>query len=323
MKPLELQTIERLWQPLLRDLAAELVAVGDELQIWCPAGEVHVGRDRRGRLPATRLPADLGTEAQRTMAGRYWWSVPVVGGPWLVSLKCPAGTTAAVVVGGPMHERLESMSRLLRLEGLLNLLVSTLEQVVNEEPGHWNRVRHLAVNLGIELGLDDAHLFDLEVAALVHDIGKAQLPPDLLRQQAPLTLAQRQQLASHALLGAALVRNLPGMARVAELVAAHHEAPDGSGYPYGLSGDHVSLSAMIIGVADAFDAMTHHRPYAQPHTYRETIAALAEPPGRFSGRVLQTLTKMLCQWGMLDSQPPVPEPETPGQDPVARPASDF
>lgn len=320
VKPLELQTLERLWQPLLRDLTRELTAIGTDLQVWYPVGDRWAGRSDRNRLPPTALPAPLGRAGGQSFAGRQWWLVTVIGHPWLISLKAPQ-PPATLPLTVSTRDRLETMARLLRLEGLLQLLVTTLESVVSEEPGHWNRVRHLAVALGLELGFDDEALFELEIAALVHDVGKAQLPGELLRRTGPLDPAERQQLASHSLLGATMIRSIPGMQRVAELVAAHHECPDGTGYPYGLREPSIPLAGLVIAVADAFDAMTHHRPYADPHTYRQTVLELTEPAGRFSPTVLDALTRLLASWGMLDVIPPrssdAPPPADAGELPQA------
>ncbi len=110
-------------------------------------------------------------------------------------------------------------------------------------------------------------------AALLHDIGKAQVPAELLDRPGPLTIAEMAIVRSHAEQGADLLETRSGFADRAALVRHHHEWWDGRGYPFGLAGDAVPFGSRLIGIADSFDAMTSDRPY---RTALSVSAALAE-----------------------------------------------
>jgi putative nucleotidyltransferase with HDIG domain len=152
----------------------------------------------------------------------------------------------------------------------LHGLMSMLQLHQRDARGHATRVARLAVSIADELGVDDEVIEAIEHGALLHDIGKLDMPAEILSKPAPLTEAEWQVMRTHPQVGYDLVKRLPGMAMAAEIVLAHHEAFDGGGYPNGLKGPGIPLGARILTVADSFDSMTH------PHTQRPPMpAALA------------------------------------------------
>jgi putative nucleotidyltransferase with HDIG domain len=152
-------------------------------------------------------------------------------------------------------------------EDALDGLISMLQLHERDGRGHATRVARLAVALGDELGWDDEALLVLEHGALLHDIGKLQMPASILAKPAPLTEPEWQVMRTHPQVGYDLVRKLPRFADAAEIVLSHHEAFDGSGYPRGLRGGDIPFGARLLSVADAFDSMTH------PHTQRPPLPA--------------------------------------------------
>jgi HD-GYP domain-containing protein (c-di-GMP phosphodiesterase class II) len=112
------------------------------------------------------------------------------------------------------------------------------------------------------LGFTDDRLATLEYGALLHDIGKLDMPASILSKPAPLDDAEWEVMRTHPQVGYDLLRNQPRFAGAAEIVLTHHEAYDGSGYPHGLHGRAIPYGARILAVADAYDSMTH------PHTQR-------------------------------------------------------
>src|SRR5581483_10010887 len=127
-----------------------------------------------------------------------------------------------------------------------------------------------AMALGDELGLDEDDMEELENAAMLHDVGKIDMPAEILCKPAPLNDAEWEVMRTHPRVGYDLVRKLPHLDGAAEIVLAHHEAFDGSGYPNGLKGAAIPLGARILTIADSYDSMTH------PHTQRPAMpAALA------------------------------------------------
>jgi putative nucleotidyltransferase with HDIG domain len=164
-------------------------------------------------------------------------------------------------------------------ESALEGLMAILQLHERDGRGHATRVARLAVSMADELGFGDEWLATLEHGALLHDIGKLDMPASILSKPAPLDENEWRVMRTHPQVGYDLVRNQPRFAEAAEIVLAHHEAFDGSGYPRGLNGSRIPVAARILSVADAYDSMTH------PHTQRPPMSpALAvEEIGRCSG----------------------------------------
>jgi putative nucleotidyltransferase with HDIG domain len=144
-------------------------------------------------------------------------------------------------------------------------LIAMLQLHERDARGHAMRVARLALAMADELGLNDAKLLDLERGALLHDVGKLDMPAAILSKPAPLTEPEWSVMRTHPQVGHDLVRRLAGFERAAELVLSHHEAFDGSGYPRGLGGEEIPLEARILTIADSYDSMTH------PHTQRPAL----------------------------------------------------
>ena len=138
---------------------------------------------------------------------------------------------------------------------------------------HSDTVVELARKTGARMGLDPMELLELELAALLHDVGKLRVPRELLHKPAPLSGSEERLMRNHPVWGAELVSGVPGLQAVALIVRHHHERVDGSGYPSGLSGVRIPVASRIMAVCDAYGAMTEARPYREG---REPQAALAE-----------------------------------------------
>ncbi|MDI6693116.1 MAG: diguanylate cyclase [Anaerosomatales bacterium] len=125
---------------------------------------------------------------------------------------------------------------------------------------HSKNVALLATELGRELGLPHEHVRRLEIAALLHDVGKIGVSDRVLRKRGPLTAAEVMHVREHSVLGERIVRS-SGFDDIAPWVRHHHERYDGTGYPDGLRGEGIPFEARLLAVCDAFDAMTSERPY--------------------------------------------------------------
>jgi putative nucleotidyltransferase with HDIG domain len=135
--------------------------------------------------------------------------------------------------------------------------------------------RDIAERMG--LSQDEQDLVHL--CGLVHDIGKIGLPAGLLEKPGPLTLEERRQMEQHSEIGERILRNVDDYSEIADVVRAHHERIDGMGYPDGVPGGKIPLLARIIGVADAYDAMTSDRPYRDALPSRVARMRLAQAVG--------------------------------------------
>jgi putative nucleotidyltransferase with HDIG domain len=129
------------------------------------------------------------------------------------------------------------------------------------DDGHSREVAAWAWAVGERLRLGRPDLLELELGALLHDLGKVRVPDHVLSKPGPLDLAELELVHHHPVWGAELLEEVPGLARVATIVRFHHERWDGSGYPDGLRRDRIPLGSRIVAVCDAYQAMTSARPY--------------------------------------------------------------
>lgn len=127
--------------------------------------------------------------------------------------------------------------------------------------GHENSVARLCVKIGRKLGLDSEQVDGLELAALVHDVGKIRVPAEILAKPSRLSPVEYALIKEHPVTGAEILKDIDSKWPIADIVRQHHERMNGSGYPDGLAGDEILLEARIMAVADTVDAMAAHRPY--------------------------------------------------------------
>ncbi len=152
-----------------------------------------------------------------------------------------------------------------QVEGLFRDAMRTVINLVEIKDeytyGHSERVTALAMRIGELCGLDGADIRDLEIAGLLHDVGKLAVRLDVLKKPEGLTDSEYEAVKRHPVAGATILENVDNAERIASGVRHHHERWDGGGYPDGLAGEGVPLIARILSLADAFDAMASERPY--------------------------------------------------------------
>jgi len=158
----------------------------------------------------------------------------------------------------------------------LEALGSAIDLRDGPTAGHSRRVLLYSVKIAEEIGGLEDQFQTLGMGAWLHDIGKLAIPDSILLKPGALNGQERQIMERHVELGYDLVKGIPFLVDAAEIILAHHERHNGSGYPKGLRRENIPISARIFGVADSFDAMTSDRPYrsALPlHTARNVIDA--------------------------------------------------
>jgi putative nucleotidyltransferase with HDIG domain len=143
----------------------------------------------------------------------------------------------------------------------LEVLAETIEVKDRFMRGHARRVAFYASQVAERMSLEPAEMEEIRVAAFLHDLGKVGVPTDLLLRAGALDSSERALVEQHPDIGARLVKPLAIPHSVATAIRHHHEWWDGTGYPDRLAGEQIPLPARIIGVVDAFDAMTRERPY--------------------------------------------------------------
>jgi putative two-component system response regulator len=139
---------------------------------------------------------------------------------------------------------------------------------------HCQRLANLAARVGAEAGLDLATLEAVAYGALLHDVGKIGIPESVLSKRGPLDDAEWELMRRHPEIGERICRPLDASQRFAPIVRHHHERWDGRGYPDSLRGEAIPLGARIVGLVDAFDAMTHDRPYRRAISVPKAISEL-------------------------------------------------
>ena len=147
------------------------------------------------------------------------------------------------------------------LRGTVGVITQTLETRDPYTAAHQRSVAGLCVALALELGLSESAREGIEIAGLVHDVGKIAVPAEILTRPTKLTAAEFDIIKDHVRVGYEILKNVEFPWPVADTILQHHERMDGSGYPNAVTGDAIRLEAKIIGVADVVEAMASHRPY--------------------------------------------------------------
>jgi len=174
-------------------------------------------------------------------------------------------------------------------------LASALEAKDPYTRGHSERVGVLAARLGRALRLAEADCDTLRIAGQLHDIGKIGMPETLLNKQGRLDAVEFETVMQHPLLGERICRPLRTMQAILPLVRHHHERFDGSGYPDHLNGEGLPLGARILGLADAYDAITSSRSYRRNFTPSQALELLARETeaGRWDPEVFAALAELV------------------------------
>ncbi|MFG1493469.1 HD-GYP domain-containing protein [Halobacteriovorax sp. GFR7] len=182
-------------------------------------------------------------------------------------------------------QRLEAENKALKLEQkkICEMAARTILHALDCKDhytyGHSTRVAYFSLTLGKEIGLNEDELYDLELSALFHDIGKIGVPDEVLNKPSRLTEDEFLQMKSHPEKSFEILQGFTHFEKVATFAKYHHERWDGRGYPEGLKGEDIPLFSRIILIADTFDAMTSTRVYRKGLDYEVAYAELEE----FSG----------------------------------------
>ncbi len=174
----------------------------------------------------------------------------------------------------------QSLERLQRaLEGTVNVLVSTIEMKDPYTAGHQRRVTQLACAVAQEMGLPEERIEGLRVAGLIHDLGKINVPAEILSKPGALSDLEYGLIRAHPQIGYDILKTTDFPWPVAEIVLQHHERLDGSGYPQGLAGEEIRLEARILAVADVVEAMASFRPYRPAHGIDKALEEISQNRG--------------------------------------------
>ena len=165
------------------------------------------------------------------------------------------------------------------MEETINALASALEMRDPYTAGHQKRVAQLAEAIAVEMNRPYDEVRGVRLAALIHDIGKIQVPSEILSRPGKLTWNEFELIKAHPQVGYDILKGIDFPWPIADMVCQHHERLDGSGYPHGLKGDDIMFQSRIIAVADVVEAMSSHRPYRAALGIGEALAELTENRG--------------------------------------------
>ena len=224
-------------------------------------------------------------------------SIPVI---FITALNDSQDETAGFDVGGVdyltkpvsppvVRARVRTHLSLVRMEELRETRLQIVQRLGraaeykdNETGLHVIRMSHFSQLLALAAGCSPAWAEDLLNAAPMHDVGKIGIPDAVLRKPGPLDADEWATMRRHPEIGAEIIGEYPsGVLQLArEIALAHHEKWDGSGYPRGLAGEAIPLSARIVAIADVFDALTTRRPYKEPWPVQEAMNHIAAQAGK-------------------------------------------
>lgn len=162
---------------------------------------------------------------------------------------------------------------------MIEAFAKTIDMKDKYTNGHSTRVAEYTAMLTKELGYDEETIEKYYNIALLHDIGKIGIPPEVLNKPGKLTDQEFNIIKSHSAQGYKVLKDISIMPELAIGAGAHHERPDGKGYPRGLKGDEIPRVAQIIAVADTFDAMYSDRPYRKRMNFDKAVSIIKEVSG--------------------------------------------
>ena len=237
---------------------------GDEFVIFMPKTGLDEAEAFIRRIKSTQIP----------LAGS--------GLPISLSLGCARKKTKEENIESILREAEEYMYHQKLLDGksyrnaIINTLLATLYEKSNETKEHSTRIEQYCHAIGRKLQLASREMDELSLLALLHDIGKVSIHHNILKKPGPLTPAEWEEMKRHSEIGYRIAQATPELSVVADLILFHHERWDGEGYPRGLKECEIPLACRILGVADAFDAMTNDRVYRKAMSWDMAIEELEE-----------------------------------------------
>jgi len=162
----------------------------------------------------------------------------------------------------------------------LEVLGAAIDLRDSPTAGHSRRVFLYSIEIAKAMGGLESQMRNIAMGTWLHDIGKLAIPDAILLKPGPLSYQERQIMQRHVRIGYDLVKGIPFLADAAEIIFAHHERCDGSGYPRGLKTEEIPTGARIFAVADTFDAMTSDRPYRRALPFQASREVIEQEAGK-------------------------------------------
>jgi len=221
---------------------------------------------------------------------------------WTNYMETLAGQAAIAVDNVLLFNHLERSNADLSLayDSTLTGWATALELRDNETEGHTRRVAATTTQLAIKMGVQDKDIMYMRWGSLLHDIGKMGIPDSILLKPGPLSDEEWVIMRTHPVLAYEMLSPIDYLANALDIPYNHHEKWDGSGYPRGLKGEQIPLSARIFAIVDVWDALTSDRPYRAAWSHEKTMDYIREQVGtHFDPRVATAFLEMIGMEGKL------------------------
>jgi len=177
---------------------------------------------------------------------------------------------------------------------VIRTLLEAIEILDTYGQGHSARVAKYSISIAERLGLPREEMRNIELSALLHDIGKIGVGSAILGKPGRLNERESFVVRKHAILGESIVQSIQFLQGASPLIRHHHERYDGQGYPDGLSGKEIPLGARILSVAEAYDSITSNSPYRESLPSKEAVKELERGAGsQFDPLIVETLIRIL------------------------------
>jgi response regulator RpfG family c-di-GMP phosphodiesterase/signal transduction histidine kinase len=190
---------------------------------------------------------------------------------------------------------------------LIKSLVSTIDAKDEYTHNHSLRVTEYCLAIAEMMGVAERERKDIELAAILHDVGKIGVPESILLKEGTLTDEEFSYVKTHSIKGEDIIKQVKELANVALIVRAHHERYDGRGYPDGLAKQSIPFGARIMSVADSYDAMTSNRPYRMSLSHNTAVKEIVKNSGtQFDPEVVEHFLKLTDRFNSIrSSNPPI------------------
>jgi putative nucleotidyltransferase with HDIG domain len=202
---------------------------------------------------------------------------------WIDYFETLATQAAIAIESASLFENLQrtNLELMLAYDATIEGWSRALDLRDRETEGHTQRVTEMALELAERLGMSELEKVDLRRGALLHDIGKMGVPDSILLKPGPLSESEWEIMRQHPSYALQMLSPIPYLKYALDIPYCHHERWDGSGYPRGLKGEQIPLSARLFAVVDVFDALTSARPYRAAWPVEDVYWYIREQAGRY------------------------------------------
>lgn len=261
---------------------------GDEFTILMPAD----GRDAASALMG-RIKGELSVHNEKySSLGAHSFDISVSFG---YNTKENADESIEEVLATAVEymRRRKLLNRNSSHSNLLTSIKATLYERSQETQEHAQRLARISKSIAARLDLAQKSIEEIELFAMLHDIGKIGIDDTILKKPGKLTPDEWEEMQKHPEIGYRIAKSSPDLENIAEYILSHHENWDGSGYPRGLSGAEIPLFSRILAIADAYDAMTEDRVYRKALKAEDALAEIASKSGtQFDPEIAEIFIKM-------------------------------